>query len=275
MNPGIYPALANDEYHAAPGISKSGLDLVARCPALYKARYIDGIGEKEKKQFIDGPALHCSVLEPDRFGERYIIAKGGITRRHKAWGEMEEENPGKTVITEAEYDSYMAAADSVRQFPRAREILKEGQAELSAFHTINGLLVKARPDWIIEDVMVDLKFMASVEKSAFSRACFIYRYFVQAPFYIDVAGAAMVRRFNSFLFLCVEKEPPYLSAIYEATPRMIHQGRLEYQRNLEVYRLCKESDHWPGYNDGLIVPVDLPGWAERALEEEAIYDETF
>ena len=38
MKPGIYIGLANEQYHAAEGISKSGLDLIARSPYLYRHR---------------------------------------------------------------------------------------------------------------------------------------------------------------------------------------------------------------------------------------------
>jgi len=154
--------------------------------------------------------------------------------------------------------------------------LQKGYAETSIFHTDEqtGELVKVRPDWFIEDVLADLKTTRERGAAAesFERACFSYRYFVQAPFYMDVAGDRLRRTFNSFVFIVVEKGS-YQVAVYYADADMIRLGREEYRRNLDVYARCRRSGVWPGYNDGEIRPVSLPAWAKRQLDG-ANYDQS-
>ena len=65
ISPGIYPSMPGEIYHNPTGISKSGLDLLHKCPALYKRRYIDGIEDEPTPAMIIGSAVHSLVLEPD------------------------------------------------------------------------------------------------------------------------------------------------------------------------------------------------------------------
>jgi len=274
MEPGFYTDLSNEGYHSSPGISKSGLDEVSKCPALYKARYLDGVAKKETAAMLDGRALHVSVLEPEKFSATYAVCPKcdkRTTKGKEAWESFCVQNAGKEIVTPDDYDKYMRIAESVRANQRAAAILAQGQAETSMFHIDEptGELVKVRPDWFVEDVLVDLKFMASAHPQAFSRECYSRRYYVQSAFYPYVAGAVLKREFNSFIFIVVEKEPPFLVSLYEADEDMIRIGTEEYRANLQVYADCKRAAYWPGYNDGNIVPVSLPRWA---MPKDIIYD---
>lgn len=72
MKPGIYHNISNEDYHGGEGISKSGLDLIAKSPAHYKA-VIDGITVREptKAQAL-GTAFHELLLEPELFWFKYV-----------------------------------------------------------------------------------------------------------------------------------------------------------------------------------------------------------
>lgn len=76
MQPGIYRGLPNHAYHGGPGISKSGLDLIRKSPAHYRA-VVTAANDNERKptaaQFL-GTALHSLVLEPGEFAKEYTLA---------------------------------------------------------------------------------------------------------------------------------------------------------------------------------------------------------
>jgi hypothetical protein len=76
MQPGIYRGLPNADYHGGPGISKSGLDLIRKSPAHYRA-IVTADNDNERKptpaQAI-GTALHMLVLEPAEFARTYTLA---------------------------------------------------------------------------------------------------------------------------------------------------------------------------------------------------------
>lgn len=60
-----------DELKIYPRLSVSGLMEFHESPAHYESTYI--LKEKEEtRAMIQGTALHCAVLEPDRFHERFV-----------------------------------------------------------------------------------------------------------------------------------------------------------------------------------------------------------
>ncbi len=67
--------MENADYHAHPAISKSHLDLIARSPLHYWARYIDPkrvIPEPTPAMRI-GSAVHTHVLELHNWDTDYIV----------------------------------------------------------------------------------------------------------------------------------------------------------------------------------------------------------
>ncbi|SDP70422.1 PD-(D/E)XK nuclease-like domain-containing protein [Desulforhopalus singaporensis] len=275
IEPGIYRDIDNNTYHSSVGISKSGLDLIAKCPALYKNRYIDGNRPEPTKPMIIGSATHTAVFEPELFTKEYAVAPQ-VNRRTKegkaAYAAFLEESEGKTVLTAEDNEQISAIAGAVRNHPLAAAILEEGEAETSIYHLeeFSGELVKVRPDWMHQDLIVDLKTTDKAGPEDFSRSCFNFRYYVQAGLYLDMANAAFRKdlghdRFNNFLFIVVEKSEPYQVAVYFADPEMIDMGRAEYQQNLDLYARLKRENQWPGYNNDKIVPIALPYWAANRI----------
>jgi exodeoxyribonuclease VIII len=269
VQPGIYPTMSNKDYHSSPGISKSGLDLIARSPYLF--RYRPPITEPTRAMLI-GSAAHSATLEPERFGESFVVAPDvdGRSKEGKAaLAEFGKNNTRKTVLKLDDFVLVESISKAVRAHPVAKNILSdEGQAEMSIFnldeHT--GELVKARPDWMVEDCLVDLKTTEDASAEAFSRACWNFRYYVQAAFYLDVVNSQYNGRFNNFVFIVVEKSPPFQVAVYYADATMIEVGRMTYQQNLALYSQCKHTDFWPGLGDEKIQPIGLPGWALKNID---------
>lgn len=274
-SPGIYPDILNEAYHAAPGISKSGLDLIAKSPYYYRHRP----PQELTKAMLIGSAFHAATLEPITFPELFGVAPEVNARTNAGKAELElfaSANEGKTIISREDAEHVSAMAKAVRKHSLASSLLSEGQPETSIFHIDEptGELVKVRPDWMVEDLLIDLKSTEDATPEAFSKAMWNYRYFVQAAFYLDVANAALgFKRFNSFCFVVCEKKPPYQVAVYVADQETIDIGRMVYRADLEKYHQCRVTDSWPGINDGRIQEIGLPGWAERQINR--IFDVSF
>ena len=271
--PGIYLDISNEAYHAAPGISKSGLDLIARSPYFYRHRP----PQEATKAMQIGSAFHSATLEPHTFPDLFAVAPEVNARTNAGKAELEaftKANEGKSILQKDDAEHVAAMAQAVRQHQTAAALLSDGQAETSIFHNDEptGELIKVRPDWMVEDLLVDLKSTEDASPDAFSKACWNYRYFVQAAFYLDTANAAFgVERFRSFVFVVCEKKPPYQVAVYVADRQMIDAGRIQYRRDLERYHRCKMTNTWPGINAGRVEEIGLPGWALRQIDM-AIYD---
>lgn len=257
--------LTNAEYHAHPAVSKSHLDLVARSPRHYWHRYLNPDAERPEPTpaMVLGSAVHTRTLESERYELEYAVAPA-IDRRTKAgkeaWERFNAEASGKTVLTLEQHQQAAAVAAAVREHPAAALVLsKPGQVESSHFwdDQETGLQCKCRPDWHSDcrRLIVDLKTTDDASPAAFAKSIHRFRYHVQAAWYLQGLGA------EQFVFIAVEKAPPYLVGVYVATPEMVAAGQRVAARDLTRLAECRAADSWPGYGDE-ITPIDLPRWSD-------------
>lgn len=81
MKPGIYDHLPEMDYHQGEGLSASTLVEMGRSPAHCKAK-LDGLREKRTRALDLGQALHCAVLEPERFPSAYKLAPNPLDEQY-------------------------------------------------------------------------------------------------------------------------------------------------------------------------------------------------
>lgn len=277
-DPGIYAGISNEAYHAGPGISKSGLDKLARSPAHYHEAYLSLTSKKpvETPAMAMGTAVHTAILEPEDFHDRYHIApkvdartKDGKAAKEAAQAEAAAK--GAILIDDATHATVSAMAASVRRHDTAPNILEAGHAELSVYwiDKDSGVLCRCRPDWLGLDVVLDVKttedasprgfYFGSVKK---------YNYAMQAAFYLDGLKANGVEP-HDFIFAAVEKSPPHVTALYSLQAADLADGRDQYKALLETYAECTATGHWPGYHIG-IMPLGL---ARRMSLEDVLGDD--
>lgn len=263
--------LTNAEYHARPEVSKSGLDQIRRSPLHYWNRYLnpDRIIEPPTPAMVLGSALHTRVLEPHLFADEYAVAPEGVDRRTKEgklrWADFEAEADGKTVLKAEDVAHIEAMALSLHRHPAARTILRlPGKCEQSYFWTdeTSGEKCKCRPDWHSDDrrLIADVKTTDDASPRGFLRSVMKYRYHVQAAFYSQSLQA------EEFLFLAVEKKPPYAVAVYTTPPELIERGLREAQEDLRQLAACRAGNNWPGYGDE-IQSLAVPTWLQDDTEQ--------
>ena len=262
--PTIRHDLTNAEYHASPAISKSGLDLIRKAPALYRWRQANPTEQTPAMRL--GSLTHTVVLEPDRFERETAVRPEGIDRRTSVGkadlAAFELEAEGREIITNEEGAKLAAIRDAVRSHPAAAKALAGSPViEQSIFWDADGIACRCRPDAVTErGVIVDLKTTRDASPEGFARSVAQYRYHVQAAYYSDGYRAAFGEAPRGFVFIAVETEPPYLVAVYVASETMTQRGRIEYQTDLDTFRECLASDCWPGYSSSPLT-LDLPKWA--------------
>ena len=253
--------LTNADYHADSAVSKSHLDMVARSPFHYKAHYIDKSIERiQTPTFLEGSLVHSMVLEPDKTNSEFCIAPK-VDRRTKAgkqeYNDFMFDNAGKEIVAPDMWERAEAMRSSVYGHSEARKWLRDGVAESSHFWTDKntGLRCKCRPDWLRDDgVIVDLKTTADASPAGFATSVASFRYHVQHAWYLDGISA------EKFVFVCVEKTPPYAVAVYELDAEAYAKGQQIARYNLEQIAEGLETDIWSGY-EGLNI-LSLPKWAK-------------
>lgn len=267
---------SNDEYHSAPGISKSHLDVInGKSPRHYWHKYLNPNREPENATpaKVLGSAIHSIVLEPDLFKQHYV-PNPGIERRSNAgkaeWAAFCAENAGKGILEDAQYQTCLQVRDAVYADPLAGNLLRApGKAEQSfwALDPDTGELIKCRYDYLHEGggVAVDLKSTEDASPAGFGKSVFNYRYFLQPPWYFDVLDILYGETPKTWAFLPIEKDPPYVCGVYYATEDQMRAGRDIARRDFMRIVEMKKANTWPGYTGDGPLPVELPTWAKARI----------
>ena len=267
MNTGIL-SLPDAQYRAAEGISKSALDFIAppRTPSHYKA-YIDGLLRVETTPAMRlGSMIHRAILEPETVSGAWVVKPEGMkftTKEGKEWQAAQT----LPIITSQEADTITGMRESVWAHPAVKRVLANARTEVSLFASgEDGVLRKARIDALPEggNVIVDIKSCLSADPDLMAKSVVSYRYDVQAAYYLDICRLLGIDK-SEFLFICVEKQPPFAVAVYALDQDAIAWGRKQYQRDLAAIRHCEAEDHWPSFTQD-ITTLALPAWAQQQAE---------
>lgn len=194
------------------------------------------------------------------------------------WSDVQAEwlqnNQNRIVLSQDQWDQLHAMRDAVWNHPAASGVLQRGN-----------------------NMVVDLKTTDDASLEGFSKSIANWRYDVQHPYYLDglceaieqsggelpeaaVIGAAELSAYwidketgvlcrcrpdfwrgypKHFIFIAVEKKPPYAVGVYKLDEESVELGRAQYRTDLRVYAECKANDKWPGYGDK-IQTISVPGW---------------
>jgi hypothetical protein len=264
--PGIEFDLPADEYRKRPGINISTLKSMSVSPAHYFTEMMRVADEPTEAQII-GKITHSAILEED-FDDFHVrpLDMSFATKEGKAWRDAHSDKP---IIHQETAGHIAGMLNSVKSHPLASKLLRGvGNNEVSgwAMDKPTGLLLKGRADRLTQDdtgktTIVDLKTIGYAEgdKEGFAKALATWSYHRQAAHYLDIFEASF------FIFVAVEKLPPYAVACYQVDDEDIAFGRFQNLRDLRAVATCRESGEWPAYGND-IVTVKLPHWAKKKVE---------
>lgn len=265
---GLIPSISNQDYHAMEGVSKSGLDQFAKSPAHYISALQTPRAETQAMRI--GSLFHSLILEPETIR---IVPAPACDRRTKAgkaeYAEFCAVNEGAEVVSADEWEMLSGMACSIKDHPAANALLGgNGRAENSLFwkDVDTGVLCKCRPDFYRADgIVVDLKTTEDASPRAFMCSIAKYRYHVQSAFYSDGLTTALFP-VKGFVFVAVEKKPPYAVAVYQLDNQAVEAGRVLYKDELLKMAVCMVDNNWPAYSTR-IETLSLPDWAVREAIE--------
>lgn len=275
------------EYHAdgRNSVSHSELDVFIDSPEKYKAQYIDGLEiSKPSKALNYGIVFHDMVLGdhlgPDAEFDEYLAVQDQFVpvpddvlnkdghKKGANWKQFEAEHDGKILLLASEYEPMRMWFNAVRSHPKARLILfqSKGENEYTITWTCKetGVRRRCRMDRLIPGKLIgDLKTARDCSPQWFSRHAYEHGYHRQVAFYQDGTEALCGKRL-SFVFIVVEKDPPYRCECFELDEQFVEQGRNENRRALHRLAECQKTGYWHSETYGKVIRIAAPSWARSA-----------
>jgi exodeoxyribonuclease VIII len=236
------PGMTDEQYFADTRfVSNSMLSKLNESP-LHLQYYLDGITNNEERYNIYGRALHCRVLEPNEYDNRFFVIRKSelpmpdnmVTKKeNKEYiQEKKYENQGKDLVKEEDYINILRVSEAIEQCPEIRQLINGCVAEQVFQTEINGIPVKCKTDAIsAPDYIVDLKSThESANPDIFRKHFWRYDYDRQGAFYKDITGVERV------FIIAVEKQAPFSVGLFEVSRESLETGREKYLGLLEQYR---------------------------------------
>ena len=263
--------MPNSEYHAHPAISSSDVKLVASKSLAHWKHKV----RKPSTAFALGSAVHAMVLEP----HLDLVVRGPEDRRGNKWKEasLAADLDGKILLTETDFDQAAAMAASVndQRIVAGWKAVEDFVAEASFFakDPITGVDIKCRPDGFIpsQGIVFDVKTTSDASPKGFPREVIKYGYDLQAAFYLRCLRAAGFNA-TTFIFVCVEKEPPFATGLHMLTPEYLTSADVAVTMTLEdIANATARGDFTTGWP--LINHINLPRWQSVDQQQDA-FDET-
>ncbi|HWK19787.1 MAG TPA: PD-(D/E)XK nuclease-like domain-containing protein [Microbacteriaceae bacterium] len=278
---GIVHGLPEADYHARPELSSTEARLILESPAKYRWKKDHPPLVAPSKKFDIGSAVHSKVLgtgyDVAVIPDEILASNGAIsTKEAKAFVD-EARADGKIPLKRVDFEPIDAAAESVLAHPTARALFDQpGDAEVSVFAEIDGVPVRARFDFLPEQserrrVAVDLKTARDASFREFERSIASLRYDVQRSWYLaalDAVTGPMPHGLEpEFVYVAVEKEPPYLVGVHAITPQWAAIGDAASAKARRLYASCMEAGVWPGYPEEIQYHAP-PTWLVIQAEED-------
>ena len=250
--PGVYGGVPNEAYHSTDGISCSNIKDLDKSIEHFEHR--EQFDSKQTDAMLVGSGLHDRALLPNVYYKEYIVSPVK-TKTSKAYNTFKKEHPDKYIIMPHQEQNIESMYHALYKNPTIKEILQSDtilkETSIWSKDTITGLLLKVRPDIIVDGICYDIKTTSGdVSPRGFISNVFKYKYHIQVPFYLDVLSMNGMS-INEFKFLVVGSVPPYSTAIYDLNDDLIAEGRDIYRRALNRYsNYLLGVDTWAGLVHG-------------------------
>lgn len=268
LSPGLHTGVSFADYYAIDAASHSTLKLLRNgVPAdvKYHLDRPDDRDDDESAALRDGRALHAMLLEPD---SRLVVCGPDRNRNAKEWKDFEAQNNGVLCLKPDEYLAVERQVQAIMANDIAYGLLfgKTGTNESTMLWQDDGLWCKGRLDRIAEFdgffCIADVKSMADIGDHAATAAVTRYGYHCQGAWYLrglnHVSPNESRRR---YFIIGVSKRPPYHCRVFEIDAESLDAGARIMERCWHVYRECKRTGDWPGYETEGIVSIGVQGWA--------------
>ena len=223
---------------------------------------------KQTKAMADGTAVHSFFLERDKFNTDYVTKPADIKLNTKVGKEWAQEHQGKIIIDSEFSNNLLEMEKSFMDSPAKLIYDNKGQTELSYFWDDLVLVRgKCRPDWISDDgnIVVDVKTTIDASPKGFQKSISNWGYHLQLGWYLRGLRKLGLPA-KEFIFIAIEKTPPFCVGVYSADQNMINFAMKEIDQLMPEIQTAMMSNEFPDYTPE-ITSIGLPPWMTDKKEQ--------
>lgn len=212
-----------------------------------------------------GQALHCMLLEPQEFGNNFVIMPS-VDKRTKEGKEIfaafEAQSAGKTILDDKLHTELFNLVEYVKANPEWEVLMNGADTEVEDRIEIFGLPFVTIKDIVKPGGVVDVKSVQSGQIDTLNKDFFNYQYHIQSAIYTQYG--------ESFSFYVIEKSDPYYNGLIHVSDEFIKYGQKELERLCIGFNYCLEHpecfdmsyEFWYKM-DGIKPIISLPYWAKN------------
>lgn len=207
---------------------------------------------KEKTEtdaMIFGSLVHCLVLEPLKFEERYMVLDdmdiciqiGGVksraTKAYKEWKEVAIlEAKGRTIISQKTYNQASVISELIKNNRATKKILSDctGREQPIEWEYKN-FKFKGFIDLLGDKIICDLKTCSDAKPKKFQRDLIDRGYYLQAAMYMHGIGKQM-----PYYIIAVDRKGGI--SVHQLSDHLIEHGMKEYEELLNQFNRAILSD---------------------------------
>lgn len=250
--------MTDAEYHAHPAMNYSRLKHLRDSPAHFRNACDNPKPPSTSMSF--GSLVHCLVLEPDQFGQRYEVTTE-TNKRLKAYkvAKADAEERGLELVTDLDLSNAHRAAGNVLAHPWVQELIADPRTLVEHMHfwehdELGPCRMKVDLARLVPNGLMgcDLKTTKSTNPYSFKRDARMYGYALQAAHYLyglaDLFGVQFGNVALDWRIIAVESVAPFDVTVFELSDETIEEAMQEHDTLARLHRICVEDNHWPGRN---------------------------
>lgn len=266
-----------EEYQKIEAINSTGLKQIYQSPAHYKA--YQNIPHEQTEAMHFGDLFHKMLLQGDKYMDFFMAEPKfvGLTKDGRESSQSKEAKEKKAawyatlpkdviVVPDKFNEPLTGMLEAMKRHPFTKNLLKEGLKENTLLWQDKETYAccKARFDFITKNGhIVDIKTTRNAHPEYFSKAIYSTDnlYHIQAAHYCKGAEITGVADSENFIFVAIEKEPPYGISIHFLDAYGLGLGDQWRSHLMKKYQECNTKKHWPGYPTEGSVAIP-PEWAK-------------
>ena len=301
---GMITGESNEDYHGNACVSASTIKDFIKSEYLYYRKHIKRDCKQETtKAMTFGSVVHEYILERDVFDSNYAVNSYSGATKEGRLRKAEIIEAGQKAITASELAEIQRLSDAVYANPVAKSLLSHGKAEVSWRTNAGAFDMQSRTDWFIDEptpeqiamlqangqnikagqpVIVDLKTTQELDawrRNNYGNAIHQFSYHLQLAIYLAVINKIRKEQGKEicrhFLFVVVEKKPPYDCAVIVLSERSFGLAQTQLKEYLKRLTACYERNGWSGYKDQGIIEAGIPENICQREEQEMFEDRDF